>query len=221
MKKKSFIFYTSWKKNIDMMEDDELRRFINNLINHTEGNDVDLPTRMEKMIWNDLVEILNHNERKRERAAERSRENGKKGGRPETQNNLTGSNKTQQVIKEPNGLNENPENLLMDNGKLLMDNSKIDNGQMVDGNMSKDICNKLIDIMKELIEEGIVKEEFVKQMKISDTREILTNIFYDYPSWETDLQNLGLDTFMRNSNKKTSVELDYKIYSTLRAHQIL
>ena len=69
MEKKSFIFYTSWKKNISMMDDVELRRFINNLINYTEGLEVELPTRLEQMIWNDLVEVLNHNERKRERSA--------------------------------------------------------------------------------------------------------------------------------------------------------
>jgi nitrate reductase alpha subunit len=146
MEKKSFIFYTSWKKNIEMMEDDELRRFINNLINHTEGNEVDLPTRMEKMVWNDLVEVLNHNERKRERAAERSRQNGQRGGRPtkpnETHNNPIGYNKTQQDIEEPDGINNNLNNLLMGNGKLLMENGK---GSMVNGV----IVNGVIDIFKQ------------------------------------------------------------------------
>lgn len=91
MDKKRFLFYTSWKKNIALMDDVELRRFINNLINYTEGGAVDLPTRVDQVIWNDVVEILNHNETKREAAAKRSKENGAKGGRP---NNPTGSNET-------------------------------------------------------------------------------------------------------------------------------
>lgn len=161
MEKKSFIFYTSWKKNIEMMEDDELRRFINNLINHTEGNEVDLPTRMEKMVWNDLVEVLNHNERKRERAAERSRQNGQRGGRPtkpnETQNNPTGLNETQQDIEKPDGINNNLNNLLMGNGKLLMENGKLlmENGK---GLINTGVMvNNVMDIVKQ--EMNILEEK--------------------------------------------------------------
>jgi hypothetical protein len=159
MEKKSFIFYTSWKKNIEMMEDDELRRFINNLINYTEGNEVELPTRIEKMVWNDLVEVLNHNERKRERAAERSRQNGQRGGRPtkpnETHNNPMGFNETQQVIEEPTITQQDKINLLMGNGKLLMENGKgsMDTGVMDTGEMVNDV----IDIVKQ--EMNILEEK--------------------------------------------------------------
>jgi hypothetical protein len=135
MDKKSFIFYTSWKNNISLMDDAELRRFINNLITHTEGGEVELPSRIEQMVWNDLVEVLNHNERKRERAAERSRKNGQLGGRPNNLNNPVGSKETQQVIEEPSGLNNNLNNLLMVNGKWLMDNGVMVNGVMVNGVM--------------------------------------------------------------------------------------
>jgi hypothetical protein len=128
------------------MDDAELRRFINNLITHTEGGEVELPSRIEQMVWNDLVEVLNHNERKRERAAERSRQNGQRGGRPNNLNNPVGSKETQQVMEKPSGLNNNLNNLIMvngkwlvDNGQLLMDNGKgsMDNGNMLDvnGNM--------------------------------------------------------------------------------------
>lgn len=87
MEKKRFLFYTSWKKNIDMMDDVELRRFINNLIDHTEGREINLPTRLEKMVWNDVVEVLELNERKRVEVVQKRREAGKKGGAPVGNNN--------------------------------------------------------------------------------------------------------------------------------------
>lgn len=100
MDKKRFLFYTSWKKNLELMDDVELRRFIYNLIDYTEGKEVNLPSRLEQVIWNDVVEILNHNETKRQAAAKRSKENGSKGGRP---SNPTGSNETQ---NNPTGFSE-------------------------------------------------------------------------------------------------------------------
>jgi hypothetical protein len=207
------------------MDDVELRRFINNLINYTEGGDVDLPTRMEKMVWNDLVEVLNHNERKRERAAERSRKNGTKGGRPnnpvgsnETQNNPVGYNETQQVNEEPSGINNNLNNLLMDNGKWLMDNGK---GLMVNGKGSIDNGNKLLDIMKQVIEEGYVQEEEVLNWKIGDTREKLNYIFFDYPGWESDLLKLGLDGFIIKIENNKNMDVDFILHSTLKAHLTL
>ena len=203
MEKKSFIFYTSWKKNIEMMEDDELRRFINNLINHTEGNEINLPTRMEKMLWNDLVEVLNHNERKREMTAERSRQNGLKGGRPQTQNNPVGFNKTQQVNEKPSGLNNNPENLLMGNGKLEMGNGK-----------------KLLGVMKQLIDEGITSKEDVENLNIQEVRGMLTYSLPNVPDWEEKLNKCGYNGFCLYL-KDNKVEVDYILSAQIKAFQLL
>lgn len=104
MEKKRFLFYTSWKKNIDMMDDVELRRFINNLIDHTEGREINLPTRIEKMVWNDVVEVLELNERKRVVVVEKRREAGKKGGAPIGNNN---AQKKTDIDDETNKNNQN------------------------------------------------------------------------------------------------------------------
>ena len=111
MEKKRFLFYTSWKKNIDIMDDVELRRFINNLINYTDGNEIELLTKIDNIVWNDAVELLDHNETKRQKTIERNRVNGKNGGRPskpnETQDNPVGFNETQ---NNPVGFSETHNN---------------------------------------------------------------------------------------------------------------
>jgi hypothetical protein len=105
MAKKTFLFYTSWKKNIDIMDDIELRRFINNLINYTDDKPIELLTKVDTIVWNDAVELLNHNETKRQKTIERNQKNGQLGGRPskpkETQNNPLGFNETQHNPQKP------------------------------------------------------------------------------------------------------------------------
>jgi hypothetical protein len=105
MAKKKFLFYTSWKKNIDIMDDVELRRFINNLINYTEDKPIELLSKVDTIVWNDAVELLNHNEVKRQKTIERNQKNGQSGGRPakpkETQNNPVGFNETHNNPQEP------------------------------------------------------------------------------------------------------------------------
>jgi hypothetical protein len=233
MEKKTFLFYTSWKKNIEIMDDVELRRFINNLINYTEGNQIDLPTRIDKMVWNDVVELLDHNETKRQKTIERRREAGKKGGAPVGNSNAqkkieveetTKNNQNNQLVeKQP----KQPDicNMIYDEGYM-----KKEEGNMiyVEGNMLKDegymkndIRNKLLDIMKQVIEEGYIKKEEVLNWRLNDTREMLNDIFIDYPNWEKDLMKFGLDGFVMRMDKFTKVEPDYIVINTLRAHSIL
>ncbi len=105
----SFLFYLSWRTQINDMNDDELRRFINNLINWHEGEEIELPTRADRFIWNGVLPGLESNVDKYETQANANRENGKKGGRPrkpkETQdnpNNPMGFSETQKSRKEIN-----------------------------------------------------------------------------------------------------------------------
>lgn len=227
MEKKRFLFYTSWKKNMDMMDDVELRRFINNLIDYTEGRPIDLPTRIDKMVWNDVVEVLNHNETKRAATVEKRRLAGLKGGAPAGNNN---AQKKTNVVEETNKNNQNNQMVeeqakQPEKGNVLSDVCKEEGvicNVLNDGcNMLNVEGNKLVDIMKQLIEEGYVEEEEVVNWKINDTREKLNYIFFDYPNWEPDLLKLGLDGFVNKIKNKSSIEVDYVLHSTLKAHLIL
>jgi hypothetical protein len=191
MEKKTFLFYTSWKKNIDIMDDVELRRFINNLINYTEGNEIQLPTRIDQMVWNDVVELLNHNENKRQRIIEKRREAGKKGGAPVGNNNA--QKKTN--VEETNKNNQN--------------------NQMVEKQTKQpDICNMIYDEGYMKKEEGyMLYEEGNMEYDIKEVREMLNEIYVDIPDWQKEFWKLGIDKFIEKYNCFSPVEIDLlKVY---------
>lgn len=145
------------------MDDVELRRFINNLIDHTEGRQVDLPTRIDQMVWNDVVELLNHNETKRQRTIEKRKEAGKKGGAPVGNNNAQKKTDVDETTKN-NQNNQNNQmvekqpkqpvicNMIYDEGNMIYDicNMKKEEGYMLkeEGNMLNDIMKQEFDILQ-------------------------------------------------------------------------
>ena len=133
----SFYFYLNWKTQIDEMTNEELRRFIDNLISWHQGGEISLPNREDKFIWNGVLPGLEANEKKYVASSGASRENGKLGGRPKKE--IT--QESQQVILEPNKpvnsemLNVNSK-MEIENGEELNVESKWSNGsgQMIIGN---------------------------------------------------------------------------------------
>ena len=89
------MFYLTWKSQLDVLSDKELRRFVNNLILWHSGEEIELKTKSDLLVWNGILPALEVNEVKWNSRAESSKENGKQGGRPPK------SHKTQQVIDEP------------------------------------------------------------------------------------------------------------------------
>ena len=205
------------------MDDVELRRFINNLINYTENKPIDLPTRIDQMVWNDVVEVLDHNENKRQVVAEKRRIAGQKGGAPVGNNNAqkktdvvdetNKNNQNNQMVEEQPKQTKQPEesNVLSEGCKELSDGC----------NMLNEKGQRLVDIMKQVIQDTELTEEEVINWKITDTREKLNYMFEDYPNWESDFLKLGLDGFIRKIPMKSNLQVDYMVYSTLKAHEIL
>ncbi len=76
MEKKSFVFYVSWNEAIKKMDDQQLRRFINNLCNYTEGKEINLDGLIDEIMWSQVKPLLDHNETKRQKRIE----GGRKGG---------------------------------------------------------------------------------------------------------------------------------------------
>lgn len=149
MNKKRFLFYTSWKKNIDLMDDVELRRFINNLIDHTEGKEINLPTRIEQMVWNDVVEVLNLNELKRQNVVEKRREAGKKGGAP------IGNNNAQKKIDIDDETNKNNQNNQMVEKQTKQPE---ESSMMYDVCKEKDVVCKEKDVESNML--SVIKQEW-------------------------------------------------------------
>jgi len=108
------MFYLNWEEQIELMNDDELRRFINNLIKYHKDEDVELPTKVEKLTWLGIKPALETNNIKYEKKVKANQENGKLGGAPKGNKNASKSKTTQ----------NNPNNPIKDNSKQLNDNSK-------------------------------------------------------------------------------------------------
>ena len=90
--KKSILIYSDWEEDIKLMTPNEVQNFMLNIFRNARGEEPYLPSKHEQFHWLQIKRILDINKVKYEKRAERSRENGAKGGRP---NNPTGYSETQ------------------------------------------------------------------------------------------------------------------------------
>lgn len=128
------MFYLSWKSQLDILSDKEVRRFINNLIAWHQGEEIELKSKSDILIWTGVLPALEINDEKWNSSAKKSRENGKKGGRkPKI---------TQQVLEEPTKPVNSKE--LNVNSKLINVEREevIDNCELETENSEKLIENK-------------------------------------------------------------------------------
>lgn len=155
------MFYLEWQNQLDILSDEEKIRFIYNLIRYHEGKEVELTSKVDKLVWNGVLPALRTNQKKYEERIEKNRKNGKLGGRPTQDNSknqmdskiTNGSSKNQMVSekpngssknpKKPNGFSENPKNPITGNRQEITDNSKkiIENSKKETGDREKEIDN--------------------------------------------------------------------------------
>lgn len=93
--KNSFKFYNSWGASIDLMEEQELRRFIKNLIRHSQDEPIELVTKVDKIVWSQVEPLLDYNEGIRQKKIS----NGKNGGAPKGNNNASKNDIISETIK--------------------------------------------------------------------------------------------------------------------------
>jgi hypothetical protein len=84
--KKSILIYADWEEDISIMTPDECHNFMMNIFRNARGEKPYLRNRTEEMHWLQIRRILEINKDKYEKRAQRSRDNGKKGGRPQNSN---------------------------------------------------------------------------------------------------------------------------------------
>jgi len=120
---------------MNMMNDEQVRRFINNLCNYSEGKEVELPTELEKALWIGILPSLKINDAKYEKVVERNRKNGQLGGAPLGNQNARKDETTQ---NNPNNPISDKREVIIDNSKVVNDNCKItkDDWQEVDCEIS-------------------------------------------------------------------------------------
>jgi hypothetical protein len=163
------MFYLNWKTQLDILSDKELRRFINNLISWHQDENVELKTKSDSLVWNGVLPALEVNDDKWNSRADKSRENGKLGGRPPKE--IT--QETKQVISEP----KKPVN-----SKLLIDNSKmeIEKGKEVNVESELTIVNGQISNGNQINNSGESISTFLKR-EIDNCNSILDTEFSNFP----------------------------------------
>lgn len=103
MAKKTLMLYLDQLDVIDAMDNEQAGLLFKALKAFQLGDDVEpfLTDQVVKVVFIQFKNILQIANRKYEEISERNRENGKKGGRPKTQNNPVGFSKTQNNPKKP------------------------------------------------------------------------------------------------------------------------
>lgn len=99
--KKAVIIYADWIKKFEELTDDEAGRLIKHFFRYVNDQNPEPPDRITKLLFIDIENSLKRDLKKWEERAERSRENGLKGGRPPKEENLEKPKETQQVILKP------------------------------------------------------------------------------------------------------------------------
>jgi len=147
--RKSFMFYLSWKDQVDEMDDKELRTFITNLIKWHKDESVELPTKIDKLIWSGILPSLEVNDKKWKQRAKSSINNGKLGGRPPKQQNPVGLSDNLENPVGYLGLNNNPENPVGYLGYLEKPRKPVKSKELIDDS------RELIEDSRELIEDEL------------------------------------------------------------------
>ena len=180
----SFMFYTSWSSQLEVLSDKELRRFIENLICFHRGTEVNLKSKPDKLVWNGVLPALILNDKKYQETVERNRENGKKGGRPKKEAAETEKpNGFIENLYKTDGFKEKPKK--PDNSKVEIDNSKveIDNSIKTTGNreLNTENCKDVIVETEEVNEYQQQVFDNWKNSRIKKLKDIIQKKYPGYP----------------------------------------
>jgi len=211
------MFYQTWETQVDLLPDEELRRFIKNLLRYDRGEDPDLITTLDKMAWAGVLPAMDTNKGKYEKRVIASRENGKMGGAPRGNQNAKKEETTQNNLN--NLIKENRE-MIIEKGEKEKDNSEEENdkGQKVNDNGKKENRGKRTDSSKKETGNSEGETENKKNgnnemdntssnnpnyISKSEPKQLLDEIFNDYcPEWEEELFYYeDIDSFFRTYNK--------------------
>ena len=201
MEKKRFLFYLDWRTQMSMMTDQQVRRFIINLCNFTEGKEIDLPTDIEKALWIGVVPSLKINQEKYDKKVENNRSNGQKGGRPKSIDNPDGFPGNQinpdgfpdnpdnpdgfpDNPDNPDGFPHNPKNPIRDNSKEINENRQelTENWKEKNGNSELENGNRKLEIdnWQELNEKSRMSNENWLMLMELRRKENSDGFPYDY-----------------------------------------
>lgn len=169
----SFMFYLNWIDQINELDDPELRRLINNLVNYHKGEKVELETKADRLVWQGILPGLKVNDAKFEKKVAANRANGQLGGAPFGNQNARKEKTTQSTQNNPNNLIIDNRKEIIDKREKEIDNSKelSDNSQLESENWEKSNENR------ELVIEDVKIEDV-----FSDTEQVLSSTVKETPA---------------------------------------
>jgi len=187
--KKAFMFYLNWVDLIDEFDDQELRRFINNLVKYHQGEEVDLQTKTDRLVWHVILPALQINEAKYNKKVEANRENGKFGGAPFGNQNARKEKTTQTTQSTQN----NPNNPIIDNREKIIDKREeitgnrketSDKREVITGNSEMETGNWKVTIVEnenlgKILQDAVINEAPVDEAYNYKRLNIYNNIRYN------------------------------------------
>ena len=211
----SFMFYTSWSSQLEVLSDKELRRFIENLISFHRGTGVNLKSKPDKLVWNGVLPVLILNDKKYQETVERNRENGKKGGRPKKEAAETEKpNGFIENLYKTDGFKEKPKK--PDNSKVEIDNSKreIDNSIKTTGNreLNTENCKDVIVETEEVNEYQQQVFDNWKNSRIKKLKDIIQKKYPGYPQ----LLSITTEEEIIESRKKVPDHIWNKVENNIK-----
>lgn len=101
MWKKWFLLYADLKHTVEKMTDEDAWLLLKHILGYVNDENPDPPNMVVDLVFEPIKQTLKRDLTKREKRAERSRENGKRWWRPKNPKKPRKTQKTQQVILEP------------------------------------------------------------------------------------------------------------------------
>lgn len=109
----SFVFYTSSKELVDKLSDEQAGVLFKTILAYTTDCDIKEMDLATEITFTSIKQYLDENYKKRQKKAEKNRENGSKGGRPRKVTN-DDENVSKSIQKDANAENEEPAEVVTD-----------------------------------------------------------------------------------------------------------
>lgn len=200
--KKSFVFYLDWEDTLQDLTDAEAGQLIKHIVSTLNCTDYKAPRTM-RLVSIPLLTTIKRDTEKWGYRAERSRENGKKGGRPPKEE----TQETQQVISEPKKPVSVSDSVSVSNNiskPQINFEAFIDHFNKITGKNHRTLPEKVKGQIRARLKEGYQKEDLIKAVIncTADKYHIETNYKYLTPEFITRADKL--EKFLTTTKQTTT-----------------
>jgi len=209
--KKSFVLYVDQKEMVDQLPDEVAGKLFKLIYSYCNDENPDVKDLLLGVAFAPIKQALKRDLKKYEERAERSKENGRKGGRPRKEQINDETQETQWVKKKPRKPDSDSVNdTVIDYNKL------IDFFNSVTGKNSRTVSKKVKGQINARLSEGYTKDDIAKALE---------NVVKDDYHKETNLKYVTLEFITRSDKldkylnvKPTPKSNDDKLVAYVKKH---